>query len=108
MRLGGWQRVGIILSVAWALAGPTYWNDRLYDRALKDAGDAYHECREISDPALCAGWQETIMKSGMANFAPIGSVGWALEAIVPIAFGWIVVYLIVGLWRWVRAGFAIG
>jgi hypothetical protein len=59
------------------------------------------------DPALCAGWQETIMKSGMANFAPIGSVGWALEAIVPIAFGWIVVYLIVGSWRWVRAGFAV-
>jgi hypothetical protein len=56
-------------------------------------------------PAVCGERSNEIREAFMAEFAPIGSLGWVLEALVPIALGWIVVYLIIGLWRWARAGF---
>jgi len=109
-RVGGWQRIGILLSVAWAIAGPLYLNDRVYNNALEEYGLTYHLCREAQgvpdfDPARCTERADEMQKIGMRNFAPIGSFGWALEAIVPVVLGWILAYVIVGLWRWIRAGF---
>ena len=109
MRLGGWHRIGIVLSVAWVVAGPFYLNGRAYDAALKDAGETYHLCREAQgaadDPATCTERSNVMLKIGMQNVAPIGSLGWALVAVIPVVLGWIFVYIIVGLWRWIRAGF---
>jgi hypothetical protein len=109
MRLGGWQRIGIVLSVAWAVAGPIYLNGRAYDNALKEAGDTYHDCRQFQgpgdDPARCTERSNAMLKIGMQNVAPIGSLGWAVVATAPVVLAWILVYIIVGLWRWIRAGF---
>jgi hypothetical protein len=103
MRLGGWQRIGIILSVAWAVAGPIYLNDRAYNNALKESGLTYHFCREAQgatgDPATCSKQSDEMLKIGMQNVAPIGSLGWAVVAIAPVVLAWILVYIIVGLWR---------
>jgi len=110
MRLGGWQRIGILLSVAWAVAGPIYLNDRVYNNALKEYGLTYSLCRDSQgagdyDPARCTKWADETQKIEMRNFAPIGSLGWALEATLPVVLAWILAYIIVGLWRWIRAGF---
>jgi len=104
MRLGGWQRIGILLSVAWAVAGPAYLNGRVFDNAIEEYGFTYHECREAQGVG-CAERADEMRKIAMHNFAPIGSLGWALVATVPVVLGWIFVYIIVGLWRWIRAGF---
>jgi hypothetical protein len=92
MRVGGWQRIGIILSVAWAVAGPIYLNDRALTNALKEAAHTYHDCREFQvpgdDPARCTERSNAMLKIGMRNVASIGSLGWAVVATTPVAVLW--------------------
>ena len=72
-RVGGWQRIGILLSVAWAIAGPLYLNDRVYNNALEEYGLTYHLCREAQgvadfDPARCTERADAMQKNRDAKF----------------------------------------
>jgi hypothetical protein len=93
-RLNGWQRVGIVLSVAWAilvLVGVTLGviqdHDNLSD-CLKSADPLMNYCRQR--------WQ-----------VPWSTyLGMTLVGLAPIPIAWFLVYGLVGLVRWIRRGFA--
>jgi hypothetical protein len=106
MRLNGWQRIGIVMSVAWAIGGPIY----LEHEARKDAQEVfsrtYSSCRDVlsNDPNDCfrrASEQADLVPRYTAD----QRANQVAAALGPVALGWLLVYALVYLMRWIRAGF---
>ena len=102
MKLNRWQRIGVVISMLWAL-GAAY-NERTSEM---DAGQkfiqlAYQTCTE-SEPSIprdCLAEMtkniEIWMKPNWANISFI--------AFAPILLGWILVFIIIRVYRWIKAG----
>lgn len=110
MRLNGWQRIGIIASVIWAIVGAIWGileTKRVHDaRAGYAFSHVYGPCRDQpgNDPDNVCFKQA----SAAYNAVPEES-GWNIVALalIPIPIAWLIVYGFVVLGRWVRRGFAI-
>jgi hypothetical protein len=55
MRLNGWQRIGIVASVMWAIGAPIYLDHAALNDGLEAFGRSYERCRDVSsnDPDQC-------------------------------------------------------
>lgn len=112
MRLNGWQRIGVILSVLWALGAAWYQRDSDIHRAEGAFHVAYQICHDIQDGATLRGKElnpEKCTAEGERSWALALEGTWAGVAFVsmaPIPAGWIGAYLLRAIWRWVRTGFA--
>jgi hypothetical protein len=87
-RLNGWQRIGIVLSVLWAIVGAIW--------GLKIAAAPYDAC--MSNPAL--DWKYCEVAYG-SNLTPGYQIGWAVAVgLLPISLAWLLIYVI-----WTVRGF---
>lgn len=107
MRLNGWKRIGIVASVVWVLGGFifTYHYETKSDVDL--AIMAYSNCRSVltqDEPRIeeCNRRESDVLN----DLLPYVKLGAAVVALVPIPFGWGLVYLIIFVVRWVRRGFS--
>jgi hypothetical protein len=107
MRLNGWRRIGIVASVIWAIGAPIYLDSAAQKDALEVFGRSYEHCRDIprNDPNRC--YEEA---SRLYETVPRYTFGGdpqniAVVSLVPIVLGWLLVYALVYLVRWIRAGF---
>jgi hypothetical protein len=107
LRLSGWQRIGIVASALWAIGAGlvTRLNDargaNLSYRVAYDTCREREKAQQHNDFSVCheEGW-----KAYQLSLAD----SWedvAIVALVPIPFGWLLAYIVVGVWRWVRRGF---
>jgi len=108
-RLNGWQRIGIALSVLWAVFALFYF----HHAAVKEAGDSYGifyvGCierlggRDTSQESYsnCSDLAMDLYRTTFADRWP--SRGLAALALIPIA--WLLAYVVLWLVRWVRRGF---
>lgn len=103
MRLNGWQRIGVILSVLWVVgAAITYRNEQI-DNAADLFQYRYKLCLEASVPlnkclnsvSLQDAMDETAIWSDVAFFA-----------FGPVIAGWLLVLSAVKVYRWVSDGFS--
>jgi hypothetical protein len=101
MRLNAWQRVGIVVSIVWAVAAAICQRNADVERAQDFVKYAFKVCTDAQslsrdkDPAGCSQESETHRAIWLAG-------SWsnvALVSLVPIAFGWLAVYTIVGIRR---------
>jgi hypothetical protein len=55
MRLNGWQRIGIVASVIWAIGGPIYLDHTAQQEASAAFMHYYEACRDVpsNDPERC-------------------------------------------------------
>jgi len=102
LRLNGWQRLGVVASIAWALGGG-YWGNDLGIHEGDYVVNAYSTCLETSggDDAPC-------QRAFFRDYPQAVKYHWADAAIVglvPIPLGWLLAYGIIALWRWVARGF---
>jgi hypothetical protein len=101
MRLNGWQRIGIVASVVWAIGGPrmNVANASFIGRVLDvdRANNDFDRCRERAKDAY----------DSVPRY-PLLSANGAFVALVPVALGWLIAYALVYLGRWIRAGFKPG
>ena len=101
VRLNGWQRIGIVLSVLWAIAAGVhlwlgwqtvsygYW--RVYYHCVFTPGNDENSCQSAQEDA------EKKPTEYVWVMLPLAL------AVIPIA--WLLVYIIVWTVRWIRRGF---
>lgn len=102
MRLNGWQRIGVLTSIVWLLGG-AYWGNEIGLRQGDWAVLQLRSCYEgananlnACDKEFSGAWSAAISDHWMyASFL----------GVVPIPLGWLVIYGVIALVRWIRAGF---
>jgi hypothetical protein len=97
IRFNGWQRLGIVLSVCWAI-GAGYWTLG----QTNWAADSYGFCMRLHDD-----WGPCKLDFAKNWPAAVGEqrAEAAFNALAPIPLAWLLAYLVLGITRWVRRGF---
>jgi hypothetical protein len=105
MRLNGWQRIGIVASVIWAIGAPIYMDHAAQREASDRFSESYESCRAFPtiDPNRCFE-QASRLYDNVQRYT-FSTPETAVVAFVPIVLGWLGVYALVYLVRWIRAGF---
>ena len=104
MKINGWQRIGIVASLLWALGGGVYEGKR----RLKFADDVYSN---LMDSCLKGdSYRECIQQAGkthehMRAFNGHDVLQILTVSIVPVVAGWLLAYLSLMTFRWIRVGF---
>lgn len=108
MRLGGWQRLGIILSVVWLVVVPVqgWWTTLNAERRVSRAAQKqYDECIKIRPHQPCLDEQMRRLNA----LPPLSGTTWlfwyALVGFGPVLLGWLTGPILIGLGRWVLRGF---
>ena len=118
MKMGGWVRIGIVLSVIWAVVGGFLGSKAVLNDAsmltsaqldscvaaskarLRAQGDTSEPYEKIWTP--CWGeYEKNFMRNAEGSWWAAAFVGLA-----PIPLAWLIVYMFIGLYRWIRRGFA--
>jgi len=116
--MGGWVRIGIVLSVVWALVGGFWGNKMALDEASKLTSMQLDVCvsqnkrllhskgddSEPYDKIWTPCWAEHT-KNFMSNVEGRW-LATAFVGLAPIPLAWLIIYMFVGIYRWIRRGFA--
>ena len=116
MRLNGWQRMGVVISVVWCVSAFWYLSASGMKEVYASAADRYSPCfegtvaRELfpQEPTL---HMRTWQQCQVAQYADIERDAHevheeaAIVAVVPVPFAWGAIYLVLTLTKWVRRGF---
>jgi hypothetical protein len=114
MRLGGWQRIGVVLSILWFIVGGLWINSWVIDELGAAAVTQHRQCLEArsiqpdgtiprdTDWGPCnAAFERDFPRAGANHWY------WALAyTLIPIPIFWLIGYGLLALARWIRAGFA--
>ena len=107
MRLNGWQRVGIALSIMWVLGAAIYQRNADVEHAEDFAKFAYKVCIDSKslahDNDLASCEQEREKHLGVWLKGSWGNV--ALMALVPVPLGWLAAFILVYFGRAQVIGF---
>jgi hypothetical protein len=118
-RLNGWQRIGVVASVLWAIGG-AFWGFNIGYHEGGDVDRDFEVCRAgtqyryqhqgtpryttddlIKDLGKCQSEYARANKEATST----GSLYAVLLALLPIPLGWLAVYKFIALLRWIREGF---
>lgn len=102
----GWGRLGIVLSVVWALAVFFYVRSRDIEQARNFSSFVYSTCSEAKSAAKDYEFRECSERAskGYLDYDP-GLSNAAIAALLPIPFMWLAAWLVVAVTRWVVRGF---
>ena len=105
MRLNGWQRIGIVASVIWAIGAPIYLDSAAEQKAGENFSRYYELCRDntSNDPNRC--FELASRQYDLVERYHLLSANGAVAALVPVGLGWLLAYALVYLVLWIRAGF---
>ena len=105
--MGGWKRVGVVLSVLWFLGGGFWENHREMEVYGNFFGYVYGICQNTNDMFADAKDKKDCFAFAHSS-ANVFEREWGsvlFVALVPIPFAWLFVYIIMCVVRWVRKGF---
>lgn len=106
MTLNRWQRIGVVLSVVWALGAGIYSRSSDVNDAMAIAGLSYQICTEAEASRSNFNFDDCSKKMSEST-ALLLSGSWgnaAFIALVPIPFWWGFVYFLLRVYRWVKEG----
>ncbi len=102
MRLNGWQRIGLVLSVLWALGAAIHERNKQVDAAHELFQSQYRMCLEQADAAKnCDNVSLQVAMDATAYWPDV-----AFYAFGPVMAGWLVVLITLRTFRWVSVGFS--
>jgi len=113
-RLNGWQRIGVILSVAWIIGGGLWLLHLGTEDAIAPRVSYMHMCSELyqhSDPADEHRYERNEKCMHKANAIPFlhtdeeNIIAAAVGTVVLLGLAWLLVYALVWIARWIRTGF---
>ena len=102
MTLNRWQRIGIVISVLWILGAAFYERGSQVDSATSSAQSILRMCLD-TEGAQSKNCNEEFGK----NFVNFLEPNWgdiAFIAFAPAILGWILVFIIIRVYRWIKAG----
>src|SRR5262249_21548457 len=103
VRLNGWQRTGIVLSVLWVLCVSMQFFQHARDVNAPGIASVYLQC--ISGPnahrSVCQAKAEWFREQAISEFR----AGWPWFALGPVLIVWLLFYSMMWTVRWVRRGF---
>ena len=113
MRLNGWQRIGVVASVCWFVGGGLWINGLVGDYLGAPVVAELRRCLEARsiqpDGTIPADTDWGPCNKQFQVAFPIAVAGhWfyaAVYALIPIPIVWLIVWGLVALGRWIRAGF---
>ena len=114
MHLNGWQRIGVVASICWFVVGGLWINGLVIDGLGAPARYEFNRClvaRSIQPDGTVpkdTDWGPCEERFSAA-FVAATADHWfyaAAYALIPIPIVWLLVYGLVALFRWIRAGFA--
>ena len=103
MRINGWQRIGIVLSITWIIGAAYVSRQQEMKTAENILNFQFNDCWQSKeyDFKTCSDKRgETwliLMKPHWSNHA--------FYSLTPAVLGWLFVYMMLGIYRWVRRGF---
>lgn len=107
MKLGGWQRIGVVLSIVWIIGAGIYQRNAELKRANESVSSLFAVC--LKTDLLNGGKRVTNCLEETSKNRDIWLEGsWgnvALVAFLPVLLAWPAVFLFLGVFRWVKAGF---
>lgn len=102
----GWIRLGVVASVAWAIAAGYYVRQVDLERAGNFMGESYQACSQ--QQYAQTGSIDGCADEAAATYSDMLKGSWgntAIAAFVPIPVGWLLALLVLNVFAWVRAGF---
>jgi hypothetical protein len=110
--MGGWKRLGIVVSVIWMIGAPLYFWHSYDAEARKSADDYYERCTKpftnesghLSVDDTCLASSDEVMRR-FRERPDYGWPAWVLGAAVWLAFGWLAAWGLIATARWVARGF---
>ena len=100
--LNGWQRMGVVLSIAW-IAGAGL-AQRTHDTSVATTAYqlAYKTCADSKpDFAACAVKGSAAMRGALVDSWP----NVVVAALAPVIAAWLLAYLLILMGRWIGKGF---
>jgi hypothetical protein len=107
VHLGGWQRTGIVASVLWVIVAGVAARDADLRRASNWYDLSYRTCTR-NEPARSNYDFSDCERKATQTYDVFLEHSWADAALIafgPIPLFWLLAYLVVGIWRWVKRGF---
>ena len=116
--MGGWTRIGIVLSVIWAVGGGLWAHQLAADDVMRRTGLQLDACVSKNKALLHSKgddsepydriWTPCWAEHSKNYVANIEGFWWfvGIMGLVPIPVAWLIVYGLVGIWRWIRSGFS--
>jgi hypothetical protein len=113
-RLNGWQRIGVVLSVAWIIGGWLWFLHLETEAAVAPSANYMRMCGEIyqnGDPADQHRYERNEKCMEKAKAIPFlhtdeeNMISAAIQTFVLLGLAWLLVYILVWIGRWVRTGF---
>ena len=117
MRLNGWQRLGIVASFVWFLAGGFWGNNMALNEASKltslqlDSCVASNRYRLHLKPDESGPydqiWTPCWEQLGKNYLDNVKGHWWAalVVGLGPIPFAWLIAWALVAIYRWIKRGF---
>jgi hypothetical protein len=105
MKINGWQRIGILVSVIWMVGAYFYTMDRVQTDDIQMAANVDEACiaAKQQEQKVC----DNEMYAEVIRALPREREEAAIVALVPVPLSWSFVYLTLFLLRWIKRGFAI-
>src|SRR5262249_26892877 len=94
VRLNGWQRIGVVASVIWAIVGPIYAMTRDENYAREQASFSMRACYKAEHEDWLKQFDATYTVS--RKITPSWG-SWAILAVVPIVAAWLMAWGLVAL-----------
>jgi hypothetical protein len=104
MRLNGWQRIGIVASVVWAIGAAFMVRSEQSDRAIELYSSRHYLCSSEAAPERAQQCRDGVLLEEVMDM----TANWpdvAFVAFAPVAAAWLMAWLSLRVFRWIRAGF---
>lgn len=102
MYVNGWQRVGIVISILWAIGATIYVRSVQVQNGKSLFQMEFSGCLRSSTGEACS--NKVSLQHAMditANWPDV-----AFYAFAPVIAGWIVAYIVLTTFRWIKVGFS--
>ena len=98
--LNGWQRIGIVLSVAWLIGSFVYVRHNQIQHRKDLVNFLFQKCTESNEVADCLKNIDFVVSPANINWEIF-----FLYCFLPVLSAWVFAYTLISILKWIKGGF---